>query len=327
MKNSNDYDSVFKTLKFKHKRLFITVINEIFGTDYPSDSVIDILPSEGFISDKDTTTGEIKTKERDTDFLIRIGEHIFLLECQTYDDGSMAIRIAEYAFISAMKFATWDNGTALIPMPHFAVIYVKRSKNTPKKTSITFSFPDKQKVIYESDNIFIDDFSKERIIEERLYPFIPFFIARHENELSKDGDISSAIKDIEYFMDKMLLHYKEGLLSDMEVTDLVDLTKTIITHITNGNNSEERLVGIMGGTVLELTSDRLIKIGEKRGERRGEKRGEKRGETRETERGIKAMVELCRELGKSKEDTMAILMNKFSLNESDSSMKTLSYWG
>ena len=28
------------------------------------------------------------------------------MECQSYDDGSMAIRIAEYAFIVARQFAT-----------------------------------------------------------------------------------------------------------------------------------------------------------------------------------------------------------------------------
>ena len=40
------------------------------------------------------------------------------------------------------------------------------------------------------------------------------------------------------------------------------LVNTIITHITNGNKNEERLVNIMGGTVLELESEKLIKQGE-----------------------------------------------------------------
>ena len=52
-KKTSDYDNVFKTMKSKHKRLVISVINDIFGNE------------------------------------------IYLLECQSYDDGSMAIRIAE----------------------------------------------------------------------------------------------------------------------------------------------------------------------------------------------------------------------------------------
>jgi hypothetical protein len=65
----------------------------------------------------------------------------------------MAIRIAEYAFIIARQFATWEIGKATIPMPRFSVIYVKKTDKTPKKTAITFTFPDGQKVIYESENM------------------------------------------------------------------------------------------------------------------------------------------------------------------------------
>lgn len=59
----------------------------------------------------------------------------------------MAIRIAEYAFIVARQFATWDIGHATILMPRFSVIYIKRTDRTPKATTITFAFPDGQTLI------------------------------------------------------------------------------------------------------------------------------------------------------------------------------------
>lgn len=34
-KKTPDYDKVFKTMKFKHKKLFIPVINNIFGKHIP----------------------------------------------------------------------------------------------------------------------------------------------------------------------------------------------------------------------------------------------------------------------------------------------------
>ena len=46
-KKTHDYDNVFKTMKSKHKRLFIPVINDIFKKDYPLDAKVDVLPSEG----------------------------------------------------------------------------------------------------------------------------------------------------------------------------------------------------------------------------------------------------------------------------------------
>jgi hypothetical protein len=171
----------------------------------------------------------------------------------------MAIRIAEYAFIVARQFATWDVGQATIPMPRFSIIYVKKTDRTPKKTTITFTFPDGQKVIYESENVILEEFTKEYIVEKRLFPYIPFYIARYEKELTVENNIENAVKDLEYFRNEMVRLHKEKELSDDEIVDLMGFVNTIITHITNGNQNEERLVNIMGGTVIETESEKIIR--------------------------------------------------------------------
>lgn len=99
-KQTHDYDNVFKTMKSKHKRLFVAVINDIFGKCYPMDVRVDVLPSEGYLTESETADGRKEIEEQISDFLIRIGSEVYLLECQSYDDGSMAIRIAEYALLS-----------------------------------------------------------------------------------------------------------------------------------------------------------------------------------------------------------------------------------
>lgn len=43
-KKTPDYDNVFKTMKMKHKRLFVSVINDVFGRNYPKDVKVEILP-------------------------------------------------------------------------------------------------------------------------------------------------------------------------------------------------------------------------------------------------------------------------------------------
>jgi hypothetical protein len=239
-KKSRDYDSVFKTMKLRHKRLFISVINETFGKDYPMDTEIDALPAEGYLTEEETADGSKKPRERISDFVIRIGDEIYLLECQSYDDGSMAIRIAEYAFIIARQFASWDIGHATVPMPNFSVIYVKRTASTPRKTAITFTFPDGQSVVYESDNVILDELTKEYIVEKRLFPYIPFYIARYENALTTGEDIEEAVHDLEYFRDELVRLHGEKELSDEELIDLMGFVNTIITHITNKNENEER---------------------------------------------------------------------------------------
>lgn len=42
-KNNNDYDDIFKTLKYNHKRLFISLINKAFNKSYPLNIVPTIL--------------------------------------------------------------------------------------------------------------------------------------------------------------------------------------------------------------------------------------------------------------------------------------------
>ena len=264
-KKTPDYDNVFKTMKSKHKRLFISVINDVFGKEYSLDTKVEVLPSEGYLTESETADGSKEIEEQISDFLIKIGSEVYLLECQSYDDGSMAIRIAEYAFIVARQFATWDIGHATIPMPRFSVIYVKRTERTPKTTKITFTFPDGQEVNYESTNVILEEFTKEYIIEKRLFPYIPFYIARYEKDMISEGSIENAVRDLEYFRNELVRLYEAEELTDHELIDLKGFINTIITHITNGNKNEERLVNIMGGTVIETESEKLIRKGKAEG--------------------------------------------------------------
>ena len=268
-KKTPDYDNVFKTMKSKHKRLFISVINDTFGKNYAMDTKVEILSSEGYLTESETIDGSKDIEEQISDFVIKIEKEVYLLECQSYDDGSMAIRIAEYAFIVARQFAVWDIGHAAIPMPRFAIIYVKRTEKTPKTTRITFIFPDGQEVNYESVNVILEEFTKEYIVEKRLFPYIPFYIARYEKEMISERNIENAAEDLEYFRNEMVRLHKKGELTDDEIVDLMGFVNTIITHITNGNKSEERLVNIMGGTVIETESEKLIRRGIEAGRAEG----------------------------------------------------------
>ena len=256
-KKTPDYDNVFKTMKMKHKRLFVSVINDVFGRNYPTNAKVEVLPSEGYLTENETADGGKEIKEQIADFLLRIEGEVYLLECQSYDDGSMAIRIAEYAFIVARQFATWDIGYATIPMPNFSIIYIKRTDKTPKTTTISFRFPDGQMVDYKSDNVILEDFTKEMIIEKKLFPYIPFYIARYEKEIASEGNIEKVVEELAYFKAEMVRLHLEGELSDDELIDMKGFVNTIITHITNGNKNEERLVNIMGGTVIETESDKI----------------------------------------------------------------------
>lgn len=142
--------------------------------------------------------------------------------------------------------------------------------------------------------------------EKKLFPYIPFYIARYEKELMSGNNLEAAVKDLEYFRDEIVRLHGESSLTDGEMIDLMGFINTIITHITNGNEHEERLVRIMGGTVIETESEKLMKRGMKQGIRQGMRQGQ-----------AKMVVELGREDGLDEATILRRLQEKVGLSLKD----------
>ncbi len=85
---------------------------------------------------------------------------------------------------------------------------------------------------------------------------------------------------MEYFMQEMLRLHEAGELSDYELLDLCGFVNTIITHIADGNKNEERLVQVMGGTIMETESERLLREGMEKGIKKGIEKGINHGQDR-----------------------------------------------
>jgi hypothetical protein len=345
MAKTPDYDDVFRTLKEKHGRLFIPVINEAFGKNYPMNAEISAMSTDMFFTETDTKDGRKKLERRESDSVLKIENEYYVMECQSYDDDSMALRIAEYTFLVARDNAEYDIGRATIVFPRFAVIYIKRSGKTPKKTTITFRAPDGQELIYEAENVILNDFSKEYIVEKRLFPYIPFYIARYEAGIKSGAEesVEKAMDDLWYFRTALDSLHDCGELTDLEYNDLKQLVNTIIGHVTGKNQVRRKLVKVMGGELIELPSDRFkaavkaavkvavdeavkaevkaaeaaVKAAEekaKQAEERGEANGEKRGMLEGRAIGI---IESGYENSLSDEDILTKLCRKLNISAKD----------
>lgn len=154
------------------------------------DVKVEVLHSEGYLTENETADGSREIEEEVSDFLIRIEGEVYLWECQSYDDGSMAIRMAEYTFITARQSAVWDIGHAVIPMPRFSVIYIKRTDKTPKTTTITFTFPDGQAVDYKSDNVILEELTREYIVEKGCFRISRFTLRGMRKRLLPKGRLN-----------------------------------------------------------------------------------------------------------------------------------------
>ena len=153
-------------------------------------------------------------------------------------------------------------------------------------------------VDYQSDNVILADFTKEKIVEKRLFPYIPFYIARYEKEIASEGNIEKVVEELTYFRDELVHLHQEGELSDDELIDMKGFVNTIITHITNGNKNEERLVNVMGGTIIETESERLMRVGAAQGATQG---------------AARMAVEMGQEYGLSDEEIIKQMQEKLGL--------------
>ena len=83
--HSTIFDDVFRTIAQKMPQLLIPLINEVFHTSYSEEEPFEQLRNEHY-----EKFGTVVT-----DSIIRIGNHIYHLECQSSKDKTMVIRMFE----------------------------------------------------------------------------------------------------------------------------------------------------------------------------------------------------------------------------------------
>ena len=191
----------------------------------------------------------------------------------------------------------WSFARAYMRFPTSGVIYLRRAGKIPNQTRISLEFPEGM-LEYAVRNLKISDYSRESIIGKKLYPLIPFYIARYERKLENcSADLAQVVADLMYFREKLEEAYERQELAAYEILDLSKFVNTIITHITNGNKAEERLVKIMGGIILETESERLLRVGREEGLKQGIERGIEQGIEQGMEQGLEQGMEQGRQEG------------------------------
>ncbi len=106
---------------------------------------------------------------------------------------------------------------------------------------------------------------------------------------------------------------REGLMQDM-----IRLIRRIADYqLCRERELRERMDKVMGGKVLELPSDKL---------REERAQGIEQGITQGIAQGIKALVEVCREFGTSREDTEERIKTKFKLTNGRAQEYMQEYW-
>lgn len=245
------FDDVFRTICQKMPHLLIPLINEAFGTNYSKNEVIEQLRNERF-----EKNGEIIT-----DALLKIQSHTYHIECQSNDDNKMVIRMAEYDFSIALEnVKECDDGTYRMDFPESCVIYLRKSESKSRNAVLNIHFQDGAEYPYKMKVICVQDYSQNEIFRKKLLMFLPFYILRYE------GKVPTAKKRDSEELEQMISDYRD-LFERLEqeatddFTDLYNLSIKIINHVIKSSSVRRRFTD-MGGKVLELESERIMKKGQ-----------------------------------------------------------------
>lgn len=243
------YDDVLRTIQERRSELLIPLINEIFSTDYPPDTLVTRLPEEY----------QKLVSKVVADSCNVIGDHVYHIEFQSHKDKTMVVRMIEYDFVIGLSGAEQENGKYRIRFPRSCVIYLRSSKKKTDKEEMELIFQDGQVVTYSVPAINAQDYSLEELFDKKLYIYLPFYIMRYEKEFQTIAEDEEK--------ERQLLDEYLGILNRMQMIwrerpdiyqDMSQLIKRVIKYqLRNQEKLQKEVMDAMGGKVLPLPSDKL----------------------------------------------------------------------
>ena len=260
--DDNIFDDVFRTIVYKLPYLVVPLINEAFGTSYPDDVKIERLQNESFDSNAEN--------ERITDTYLKIEGHLYHVECQSYEDRTMVLRMIEYDFRVALDTVIEGDNLVTLRFPQSSVLYLRRGANSKQKDlQAKVIFPNNELLTYSVPCINAGKYGIDEIFEKNLLSLLPFYILRYEKQFDKiekdDTKLSAFLEEFRKIAAK-LYNTLEGMDRIEAYSDLVTYINKIADHLLKKHKKTGMEVNkVMGGHILELESERLKRIGREEG--------------------------------------------------------------
>jgi len=291
-------------------QLLIPLINEVFHTSYSEEEHFEQLRNEHY-----EKYGTVIT-----DSIIRIGNHIYHLECQSSKDKTMVIRMFEYDISIAIEHASYENDEIWeIEFPQSCVLYIRNHRDLPDYHKAVVKFADGQKVRYRVPILQAKKYTVDRIFEKRLLILLPYHILRYEHFLKHNGTDTRKLQQLLADFREINRRLEETAEKENKshlYMDMIVLIEQIADYIIPKNNTIRKGLGdVMGGKILKLRSEELLELGEARGEARGKAKGRLEGKREERLDAIQNMMDL----GLTKEQ----ILRKYSLEEYEAALRSM----
>ena len=247
--HSTVFDDVFRTIAQKMPQLLIPLINEVFHTNYSEDTDFEQLRNEHY-----EKYGKIIT-----DSIIRIGPHLYHIECQSKRDADMVIRMFEYDISIALEHTSKIEDTWQIEFPQSCVLYVRNHRHLPESHTAIVKFADGQQVTYQVPIIHAQNYTVNAIFEKQLLILLPYHILRYEHFLksnkTNEKKVQLLLEDYREINQRLTETAEQEKKSEL-YRDMICLIQQIADYIIPKGNKIRKGIGeIMGGNIITLPSD------------------------------------------------------------------------
>ncbi len=258
MSNSNTpYDDAFRTLLTDCSRLIIPIVNVMFGDNYTLDEIVSLFQNEFFI----TEGGEEK---RITDSNFRIGnrsKYRYHIECQSSSDGTIIVRIFEYATQIAISTAISDGKSTRFDLPKSGILYLRSNSNT-KEHTIIVNAPNGKSLSYTVPVIRIADYSLEQLLDEGLWFLIPFYFFNYNlDEMDNSDDmINEMVEKYTKLWHKLDEYVEVGKITEFEKSAIKAMCDKVAEALSLKHaNVQKGVMRVMGGQVLDYEAKRIYR--------------------------------------------------------------------
>ncbi|MGL4876141.1 MAG: DUF4351 domain-containing protein [Clostridium sp.] len=181
-KESIKLDEVLKYLFSTSNKVLVKLLNGLFDENFEENEVNVSVSGNEFIEDSlEILRGDMFYKA-----LHKNGKDInYHIEFQTKNDSTMVIRTFEYGFKKAKEDSINDDSIKKVYFPRQKVIFFEENKNIEDILKLKIIFPNGSDYLYEVDVIKYWEYSKEEILEKKLYPLLPLQLFNLRKTLKK----------------------------------------------------------------------------------------------------------------------------------------------
>ena len=247
------YDDAFKTLINGPELIVISFINEIFHTNHPYDSRIYTLANESLSPESGN-----RLKKIISDSVILIEENdkeiCYHMECQSYADDQILIRMAQYDLQIALHRFSYEDASLKLQLPESAVLFLR---NGPKHKEMNVTFVKGEgSFSYPIRTVSISDYDIDTIIERRLFFLIPFSIFLYDAKIKQiDRDPEKRKKmarELNRLFKFLNAEALQGKVSSYTYKTIIEMSRMVFQAYTmRYNKIRKEVFETMGGEIIQ----------------------------------------------------------------------------